>query len=76
MSNEADWKVAADLEVESTIPREKIVAAVKGQGSKSAGPRAKACGKSTAKDTGPQQGKKPGEKPAGRVGPQDYKRGR
>ena len=69
MSNEADWKVAADLEVESTIPLRTIIAAVKGLGSKSSGPRAKGRGKPSSKDAGPQQYKKPGEKPAKQSGP-------
>ncbi len=75
MSNEADWKVVANLEVESTIPRERIIAAVKGRGSKSSGPRAKGHGKPSSKDAGPQQHKKTGKKPATQSGPREYKKG-
>ncbi len=74
MSNEADWKVAADLEVESTIPHETIIAAAKGLGSKSSGPRAKGHGKPSSKDCGPQQYKKAGKKPAKQSGPREYKK--
>ncbi len=75
MSNEAHWKVAPDLDVKSTIPLETIIAAVKGQGSKSSGPRAKGYGKPSAKDAGPQQYKKAGKKPATQSGPREYKKG-
>jgi hypothetical protein len=75
MSNEADWKVVADLEVESTIPRDRIIAAVKGRGSKSSGPRAKGYGKPSAKEAGPQQYKKPGKKSATQDGPREYRKG-
>jgi hypothetical protein len=75
MSNEADWKVAADLEVESTTPRETIFAAAKGLGSKSSGPRAKGHGKLLSKDSGPQQYRKAGKKPAPQSGPREYKKG-
>jgi len=75
MSNEVDWKVVADLEVESTIPRERIIAAVKGRGSKSSGPRAKEYGKPSSKDAGPQQYRKAGKKPATQSGPREYKKG-
>ncbi len=75
MSNEVDWKVAADLEVKSTIPRDRIIAAVKGRGSKSSGPRPRGCGKPSSKDAGPQQYKKPGKKPSTQSGPREYKKG-
>jgi hypothetical protein len=76
MKNEVDWKVAADLEVESTIPRERIIAAVQGRGSKSSGPRPKGYGKPSSKDAGPQQYKKGGKKSATQSGPREYKKGR
>jgi hypothetical protein len=67
MSNEADrWKVVADLEVESTIPRERIIAAVK---------RAKGHGKPSSKDAGPQQYRKAGKRLATQSGPREYKKG-
>ena len=75
MSNEVDWKVAADPEVESTIPRDRIIAAVKGRGSKSSGPRAKGHGKPSSKDAGPQQYRRSGKKPARQSGPREYKKG-
>lgn len=75
MSNDVEWKVAADLKVKSTIPPEIIVAAVKGRGSKSSGPRAKGHGRLSAKDAGPQQYKKAGKKPATQSGPCEYKKG-
>jgi len=75
MSNKVDWKVAADLEVKSTIPLEKIIAAAKGLGSKSSGPRAKGHGKPSSKDSGPQQYKKAGKNPAKKSGPREYKKG-
>lgn len=74
MSNEVDWKVAADLEVKSTIPRDSIIAAVKGRGSKSSGPRPKGHGKPSSKDAGPQR-RKPGKKPSRQSGPREYKKG-
>jgi hypothetical protein len=64
MPNEADWMVAAALDDESTIPRERIIAAVRGRGSKS------------SKDAGPQQYRKAGKKPATQSGPREYKKGR
>ena len=73
MSNEVEWKVAADLEVESTTPRERIIAAAKGLGSKSSGPRAKGHGKPSSKDSGPQQYKRPGKRPAKQSGPRESK---
>ena len=73
MSNKPDWKIAPDLEVESTIPLETITAAAKGLGSKSSGPRAKGPGKPSSKDSGPQQYKKPGKKPAKQSGPRKCK---
>ncbi len=75
MSNEVDWKVAADLGVESTIPHERIIAAVKGRGSKSSGPRPKGYGKPSSKDAGPQQHRKAGKKPSTQSGPREYKKG-
>lgn len=75
MPDEVDWKVAADLEDKSKIPHERIIAAVKGQGSKSSGPRPKGYGKQSSKDAGPKQYKKPGKKSAKGSGPREYKKG-
>jgi hypothetical protein len=75
MPNEVDWKVAADLEVKSTTPRETIIAAAKGLGSKSSGPRAKGHNKPLSKDSGPQQYRKGGKKPTTQSGPREYKKG-
>jgi hypothetical protein len=74
MSNEADCKVVRRLEDKSTRPLETISEAVKGLGSKSAGPRAR-CGKPSSRDDGPQQYKKAGKKPAAQSGPREYKKG-
>ena len=75
MSNEADWKVAANLEVESTILREIILAAVKGQGSTSCGPRAKGCSRPSSKDAGRRRYEEAGKKLATQSGPREYEKG-
>jgi hypothetical protein len=75
MSNEPDRKVVPNLGVKSTTPIETIIEAVKEQGSKSSGPRAKGYGKPSSKDAGPQQYKKAGKKPATQSGPREYRKG-
>ena len=74
MPSKDDFKVPADLEVESSVPLEKIIVAAKKMGAKSAGPHAKRDGVPVSRNSGPRGHKRQSEKPAKESGPSEYKR--